>query len=401
MNRNILSILVLIAVALGGWFIGARFGPVWSGDDLAPVPLTNKTVGKPDKAATPVRLPETVQAQGRLRPAGGLLRIVASPGERVSSLTSKKIGDQVEADEVLATLSSRSLREKDLKLAEARREDAMAQLEFEQSQASYKLKSAELAVAEANAAEQKISEQVATIDLLRSQLVAAQRLRERLQNLFDNATTRSLVNQTDLEKQQLLVEQLELQIQQAEQSRESATNSAGRAKQSAQNNLDNVKFAIANAADGIPLKSLDAAVALARKAFEMSQVRAPAAATIVDITVQEGDSVTNQPIMVLADLSQMNCEVEVVDAFLKRIDIEAHPELRAKITHTALPEPLFGRVIAKGLMVGSVSLPSPNPFEKVDQRTGIVTVKLDRPEMAAQFINLQVTVEIETKPGTF
>jgi ABC exporter DevB family membrane fusion protein len=390
--RPVLFTVLILLAAVGGWFLGARFGPQpappSSTDEVAVDALPNS--------------PSTIFGQGKLVPASGLINIVAQPGERVVKMTDKKIGDEVSKDEVLVTLYSRVLRERDLELARARRADALKNVEFEKQQAAYKLKSAQLALDEANASDRKIDDQAQAIDLLRIQLEDAQQLLERLQNLRSNPATKDLVNQTDIEKQTLLVKQVSWQIEQAEMEVKTARESAARAKELAQNNLNTIQYSIANSDEAVPLKSLDAAVALAQQAYEMTEIHSPIDhATIVDIVVREGNSVTNQPIMVLADVSQMDCVVEVVDSFLKSIDVEKYKNLRARITGSALKQPLTGTVIAKGIMIGPVSLKDPNPFARVDQRTGIVTVRLDDPASAAKFVNLQVNVEIEVEPGTF
>ena len=392
MRRLFFSVVILLA-AVGGWFLGTRFGPHLSSAFSTEDAATTKQV-------VPV-IPRTIFGQGKLVPASGLINIVAQPGERIATMTDKQIGDQVSKDETLVTLYSRILREKDLELAKARRADALQNVEFEKQQAAYKIKSAQLALDEANASEQKIEEQAGAIDLLKSQLEDAQQLLQRLQNLQSNPATKELVNQTDLDKQSLLVKQISRQIEQAEFDVKTARSSAARARELAQNNLNTIQFSITNADDAVPLKSLDAAVALAEQAYELTQIHSPIdQATIVDMIVREGDSVTNQPIMVLADLSQMNCVVEVVDSFLKTIDLEKYQNLRARITGSALPKPLMGTVVSKGIMIGPVSLKDPNPFARVDQRTGSVIVKLDDSAAAAQFVNLQVNVEIEVEPGT-
>ncbi len=393
MRKYLLTFLFLAAIG-ASWYAGARLGLPRARTNSEPDRDSENIVA----AAQAGRL---IHGQGKLEPASGLMNIVAAPGERIAFMTKKTVGDMVDADEILVTLQTRVLREKDFELAKARRADALKNFEFEKQQATFKLKSAELALAEASASDQKIAEQAKSIDLLNSQLDVASQLLQRLQRMKSNPATKTLVNQTDVDKQGLLVKQLELQIEQAQLNVEMATQSAARAKQVAENNLQTMEFTIANAKDAAPLETLDAAVALARQGFELTQIRSPIDhATILEIIVREGDSVTNQPIMVLGDLSEMNCKVEVVDSFLKSIDVEKHQNLRARITGNALENPLMGSVIAKGIMIGPVSNKNPNPFAKVDQRTGVVTIRLDDPAAAAEFVNLQVSVEIETEPGT-
>ncbi len=302
----------------------------------------------------------------------------------------------------LLTLQSQILREKDLELAEARRDDALKKAKYEREQGEYQLDSAKLALAEANASDEKIASEAKKIVLLERQFTAAEKLFGRLKNIQSNPATADLINQTEVDKQQLMVEQLSLQIEQANLEIEMSQKSADRAKELANNNLKTVKYAVENSNEAIPLQSLNAAVAMAQQALEMTQIKSPIDnATILDIIVREGDSVTNQPVMVLGDTSQMHCITEVNDLFLNLIDLEKHNNLRARITSNAIEKPLMGTVIAKGVMIGPPSLKDPNPFASVDRRTATVTIKLDDSVTAVGFVNLQVEVEIEVEPGAF
>ena len=287
---------------------------------------------------------------------------------------------------------------RELKLAKARRSDAVKQAAIEKDQGQYKLSSAKLAVDEAKSADQKIKIEEQQIDLLRQQLSSHRSMLSRLQQIKSDPSTSRLLNQTDLEKQELVVSQLELQIEQALLTVKQARSSAGRAKVVAENNVAAVKNGLDNATNLIPLDSLDAAVELAEAAWEMTQLKSPIPnAKILDIIVREGDSVTNQPVMVIGDTSEMHCIAEVSDQFLHQIDIDVN-ELRATISSSAISEVLTGTVIGKGVMVGAPSLADPNPFATVDRRTGSVTIRLDDSTAAEKLVNLQVDVEIQLTP---
>ena len=250
------------------------------------------------------------------------------------------------------------------------------------------------------AAQQKIKIEEQKIDLLRRQLSSHQTMLTRLTQIKSDPTTSRLLNQTDVEKQQLVVAQLKLQIEQATLTVEQARSSAGRAKSVAENNLNAIKNGLENANESVPLDSLDAAVELAQVATDMTQLKSPLPkARILDVIVREGDSVTNKPVMVIGDTSEMHCIAEVSDQFLHQIDLDGN-ELRAKISSPAIPKTLTGIVISKGVMIGAPSLTDPNPFAKVDRRTGNVTIRLDDSEAVSSLVNLQVDVEIEIEPGT-
>ena len=397
-TRAFLIILFASLTGVAGWYLGTRYGPSSPSDGgLNSATNANAALGASSADATR----KTIRCQGKLEPSSGLIRIVAPSGERIARLTDKKVGHVVEAGEALLTLQSQVLREKDLELANARRADALLKTEFEKGQGSFQLASAELALVQANASDEQITSEAKKIALLQRQLDAGEQLLKRLQGIQSNPATTDLVNQTDIDKQVLMVGQLKLQIEQAHLDVEFSQKSADRAKDIAKNNLMTVQDSLENADKAAPLKTLDAAVALAKQALEMTEIKSPIDnATILDIIVREGNSVTNQPVMILGDTSKMVCIAEINDLFLKLIDLEKHPKLRARISGIALEQPLSGTVISKGIMIGPPSLKDPNPFASVDRRTGTVTIQLDDSEFAAKFVNLQVDVEIEIEPGS-
>lgn len=396
--RAFLIILFAALTGVAGWFVGTRFGPSQSPASGPHQSLADEFSAVPDSNLGQRKF---IRCQGKLEPASGLIKIVAPPGERVARLSEKQVGETVAKDEILLVLQSRKLREKDLALANARLKDAIQQIEFEKGQGSYKLASAELAVAEADASDEKIASEAKKINLLKRQLVAARELLDRLQKIQSNPVTTDLVNQTDIDKQILMVEQLNLQIEQADLEIDLSQKSANRGKEVAKNNFLTVRDSLANAEKATPLSTLRAAVELAQHALEMTEIKSPIDnATILDIIVREGNSVTNQPVMILGDTSEMICVAEVNDLFLRKIDLVRHPDLRARITSSAWDQPLTGRVVEKGIMIGPPSLKDPNPFASVDRRTGTVTIMLDDAELAAKFVNLQVDVEIEIEPDS-
>lgn len=396
--RAFLLILSLIGVALLGWYGGATQKAAKEAAVDGPQAAAESQASA---EASPSQVASTIRCQGKLVPRSGLIQIVAPVGSQISKLTEKSIGDEVLQDEVLATLQGRQVREKELNLAKARRADAIKQAKLEKEQAQFKLSSAELAVEEAAAADEKISVEKQKIGLLERQLETNMSLLKRLQQIKSDPATARLLNETDVEKQELMVAQLELQIEQAELTVEQARKSAARAMTVAENNVKAVENGLANADKLVPTKSLDAAVELATAAWGMTELKSPIPkARILDIIVREGDSVTNKPVMVIGDTSEMLCVAEVSDQFLHRIDLKENSNLRAKVTSSAVSNPLMGTVVSKGVMIGAPSLSDPNPFAKVDHRTGNVTIRLDDSSAAAKLVNLQVEVEIELKPGS-
>ena len=395
--RTLLTILLVGGLAVGGYLLSSYSGPKpASPSGVAAANASNANGFIQDDRESGSIVSDTIRCQGTLKPASGLINIVAPVGSRIESLVDVPVGGSVKKGDVLVTLQSREIREQDLKLAKARRSDALSQAQYEGDQAQYKLSSAKLAVEEAKAADEKIAASKQKIKLLARQLNAGQSLLSRLDSLRNNPTTHDLLNQTDLDKQRLLVEQLQLQIEHANLEIELAKKSAGRAQQAAENTVSTIKSSLQNADKAIPKTTLDAAVEMAQLALDMTQIKSPIDnATVLDIIVREGDSVTNKPVMVIGDTSEMHCVAEVSDQFLHLIEFEEGVKMKATITASAFSRPLTGTVISKGVMIGAASLSDPNPFGKVDRRTGNVTIKLDDADAAKELVNLQVNVEIK------
>jgi HlyD family secretion protein len=132
----------------------------------------------------------------------------------------------------------------------------------------------------------------------------------------------------------------------------------------------------------------------------MTEIKSPIDGKILDIIVRKGDSTTDRPIMIVADTDNMQCLAEVNDSLLQHIVLDENANPRVKITSPAFESAIWGNVVNKGLMISPPSLKNPNPFASVDRRTGTLTIALDDNETAAQFVNLQVEVEVEVIPGS-
>ena len=394
--RTTLTILLVCGLAVGGYFVSSYSGSKSATDADGTAENDSDKNGSTPNAEPDSIVSNTIRCQGTLKPASGLINIVAPVGSRIASLIDVPVGGSVKKGEVLATLQTRDIRAQDLKLAKAQRADAMSKAEFESDQAQYKLSSAKLAVEEAKSTDQKIAASKQKIKLLTRQLSTGESLLGRLDSLRSNPATHDLLNQTDLDKQRLLVEQLQLQIEQANLEIELAKKSSHRAQQAAENAVSTIESSLENADKAVPTTTLDAAVEMAQLALDMTEIKSPIDnATVLDIIVREGDSVTNKPIMVIGDTSEMHCVAEVSDQFLHFIEISDKKKLKAIIKASALPKALTGTVISKGVMIGAASLSDPNPFGKVDRRTGNVTIKLDSADDAKTLVNLQVDVEIK------
>ena len=383
-----MRIAYIILVVLTGavcWFLGTQYGV-----DKAIVSSQS-----PASETEVVEPPPTIHAQGKLEPKSGVVRIVAPPGEKIDSLFERSVGDPVKIDDNLVQLDSRRVRQKELELAIARKADAEAQAQFEKEQGEFKRQAAQLAVQQALANRSEIENKSKNIPLLQKQRETAGDVLGRLRTLGADPVTRQLINQTDIEKQQLLVDQLDVQIEQAKTELELASEKISRGQQAAEIDLKTVEFSLQQYGSAIPKRSMETAIQAATMALDATEIKSPINGTILDIIVREGDTVANLPVMLLGDTSEMHCIAEVNDSQMRFVKEGA----KAMISSSALEQPIYGTVKSKGIMIGPPSMKDPNPFGSVDRKTGKIVIVLDDADVARKFVNLQVDVAIELTPG--
>ena len=376
--RIALTLLLMLLAAVAGWYVGTQ------------------NVGQPfvelesDESSQPQEQNPRVRGIGELEPHSGVLQIMAPMGQRIESVYDLKIGDTIQRGQPIVKLAGTEKAEMELLVAEARYADAEKKESLEKSQGRLQKQAAEIALQEARSRRQELESQAKGIVLLNAQLTTANDLLGRLQNLKGNPATQKLVGTAEIDKQRLVVQQLETKIEQSQDEIRLAEEKIERAEQAALLDLKRVEKLLNETA--LPENSLDAAIAAARKALEMMEIKSPIDGAILDIVVRPGDTATNRPVMIVGDTSRMVCVAEINDSSLAKVSLGA----KASISSTALPDPLKGKVISKGIMIGSPSLQDPNPFASVDRKTGRVLIELENSEVAGKFVNLQVDVSIET-----
>ena len=168
------------------------------------------------------------------------------------------------------------------------------------------------------------------------------------------------------------------------------------AVETAQQTLDLANRALNNAQQTRqPPRSIKLAEAIAKNQYDNSKIVAPADGEVIRIHLREGDTVANFPLLEIADLSSLIVEAEVYFANLN----EVRSGQSVRISSPALTSEMTGRVISKTNYIGAGILQSPNPLAMADQETAKVKIQIDPSfnEIARSFLNLQVSVEIDTK----
>lgn len=345
---------------------------------------------------------DAILAQGQIKPRGGIVSILAPPGDRLEEIMVEE-GDQVEIDQPLARLASQAAREGELEVAKIKlREAKQAKAALEQV-AQAKLQVAEVGLAQARLkvrqAEEDLAEAKATggrFDLLSQQVELAETQLGKLREASNDPTGGRLVSSNALEQQQLKVNQARGDLRTAKRQAEAAIEAGQLAVQSAEEDLRAARLEVESASAGNSLDSLAEQIKLLELQVEATRILSPIAGTILSIDAKEGQATSGMPWMRIANLQEMVVKAEVNVASLRRVKRNA----RALITSPAFEGSLEGRVETISQMIGSPTLPSPNPMAKVDYRTVEVTIVLseDAAKQARQLINLQVEVAIAAEP---
>ena len=381
--RNALIVLLILAAAAAGWYGGTQ---------NAKPPTPNIA---DDSAAIPSVPRTAIRGIGKLEPHSGVLKIMAPIGQRIESIFDLEIGSAVDNEQAIVKLAGTDKAEIELALALAKKADARKKEAVEKSQGDLQKQAAVLALQEARAKRGEVESKGKGIELLKAQLATANEMLRNLQNLKSNPATSRLIGIADIEKQKLVVQQIETKITQSHEEIRLAGEAIGRAEAAAKLDIERVETLLGESM--LPENSINAAIDGAQRALEMLQIKSPISGTVLDIVVRPGDTATNRPVMLIGDTSRMVCVAEINDSSLAKVQVGA----AATITSSAIEQDLAGTVVSKGVMIGAPSMKDPNPFASVDRKTGRVVIELADSEVASKFVNLEVDVAIEPASESF
>ena len=378
-----MTFLLILASAGGGWYIGTQFTR-----QTEAVNSTPPTKIVESESTTPIR------GIGKLEPQSGVIKVMAPIGQQVESLFDLKIGSEVITDQPIVKLAGAEKAEMELQLALANKVDAEKKESFEKSQGLLQRQAAELALEEARSKRDEIENKSQGVELLRAQFQLANEMLQKLENLKSNPATSRLVGQSEIDKQRLVVHQLRTKIGQSEDEIRLAKDKIERAERVAELDIERIEALLRESA--LPMNSLNTAINAANKAIDLLEIKSPINGKVLDIVVRPGDTATNQPVMLIGDTSKMVCVAEINDSSLHRVQVGA----TATVSCAAIEQAITGKVVSKGVMIGPPSMKDPNPFARVDRKTGQVVIELDNSSAAANFVNLQVDVAIESSVGS-
>jgi HlyD family secretion protein len=378
--------LILLGLALGvgvafGYY--AVYGPV-----------------RPNQANRPgnkVRNPP--KGQGTLEARNGPV-LIASPliGFLVKTVAVKE-GDLVSRNDLLVEIDALAATE-EVRIAEAQKNDATERLQNEREIAQLRVDAADLAVKQATDAKQlELDTQKKRIEVAELKVKQADsdlRRLEALQSGVDPIVSAQQVDQQRVLKELAIAERdatsvgltrleqtLDFQMQKASSEQKGAAS------------------ALAIAQRSKAVETLESQVALAKLKLGQTKVTAPLSGTVINVAVHEGEVVTNQPLLQIADLTDMICLAEVDVSEVPQLKENGEALIKSRAFHG---QTIKGRIERIGNLAGSAMLRPLDPRQAVDRSVTHVTIRInaaevmkamggDQKTVGAALVGLQVDVE--------
>ncbi len=345
-----------------------------------------------------------VVAQGQLEPAGGVLPVMAMVGDRVEEISVSE-GDRVEVGQSLGRLQSLEVRQSELEVAQTQLEEARVNVASERRVAEanlevarVELKKAELQLNQATERFRRAESEGGRLDLLRQRVTLAENRLEQMRQASEGPDADRLVSPASLNQQELEVRQARADWEAARHEAMEEIETGKLSIEVAKQEVEAAEVAIEAGKAAASLGSQERRIKLLELQVESAQLISPIDGQVLSVDAVPGASVTAQPLLQLADTSDMICRAEVNVADLRRIG----PGSEARVSSPALPQPLRGTVRSISRMVGSPKLPSPSPMARVDWRSAEVIIGIEESDAAAasELVHLQVDVAIAATADT-
>lgn len=360
----------------------------------------------------------TAIALGSIEPAGSVISIPATPGERVEVLDPDVVVNQkIPENGILGKLGSYRSRKSQLEALQQKRvfTERKYELDRQLAEARVKATAAQLAQAKAKQREARLSQQRLTV-LKESSEIASEDLRQ-LVGLAQRDP--QLVTEQQLRRQSNENERAATDLRIAQESYEPALTAAMAAVEAAEANHLAAEQALAQLEIMNPVDAIDWEIKLGKQALAESILWAPnvdrskvdavdiefkndpedeGRYTVLEIFAPEGSYVAHLPVLRLADLSEMACIAEVYEAEAGKLKVDQPVLITSKAFDSKFEEGLPGKVERISKVIASPGLQPRNPMAPVDRSVVQVRVRIDEDNQAAvaeaaKWIGLQVKVK--------
>ncbi|MEJ2080240.1 MAG: efflux RND transporter periplasmic adaptor subunit [Acidobacteriota bacterium] len=331
-----------------------------------------------------------VAALGRVEPEDGFIQIATGLPDRVSSILVKE-GDRVETNAALVVLESHDERQRARDLVRTQLAEAELRHRRESELARAQLAEAEASLDQARRLPPLDVEACRTeVDRLR---IRKEEARKNLSR-FDALAQRNSVSASEKERYEVAFQDsekaLEIALTRLQEAKERETTELSEAE----HRVQTARAALAQAIDSSNIGELKKKLTLAETQLDQTIICAPSAGEVLQVFAKPGEASAGSPLLLLGDTSRL-CVVAEVDesdaAFVRKAQ-------RAQISSRALPEAIPGSVESVGHVILRNNLRDLDPAARADRRVVEVRIRLDDPQAARRFLNLQVDVEIITGP---
>lgn len=355
--------------------------------------------GVPRPALLAVRGPAAsghVVGQGKVMPASGFYQLAGDPGDEISAVLVSP-GTRVSQGELLMTMKSETLYEKQLAVAHKQLEQAVARKEQALTEAQLRVQAAELKRQQISGQTESLQNQARLLELAAGQVAAAERVVKQLNSIAQDPLTREFVGRIEIEKQQVAVGDAKLDLATQEDTFARASRDVELAAAVADQELEAAvtlrKITAAMDARG----AIEAEIEALEEKRQSTSLRAPVDGVVLRVHGKPGEKSGAFPLIEMADLSTLVCEVEINEVDAGRVQVGD----TALMTSRAFGDKVLrGKVLSKSAIVGQPMLRSLDPLARVDYRavTAVVEIDPDASDISAEGW-LQLQVEVRLEPG--
>jgi HlyD family secretion protein len=365
---------IVVSFVLGGLTVYLRGNPSSS----------TETLGTSDSSS----VLDKVVALGRIEPEEGVRSLGVAVPDRIAKIQVEE-GAHVKQNDVLVVLDSLVMRDLETKLADIQRREAEkrrdaitasgeAQIEVEKTRQNHVEQVEPL----------EIEAQEGKIKFLKAQKANAEKDAQRY------AAAGDTISEQDKEKQKLLLSQIRAELVAAECLLKKMNKAKELNRNLAETQLKAARADLERNRSAISLDLLDRQCEQARQRLKDARLLAPIDGKVLRVLAREGELVGGQPILQLANTSQMIVLAEVYETDIQRVRIGQEATVTSHVFKR--DHPLKGKVIWKGSSIGKARVTDLDPRASVDNRVVEVKIKLDESERVADLIGHQVRVEILT-----
>jgi HlyD family secretion protein len=339
----------------------------------------------------------TVAALGRIQTKDKIINLSGPSALQTARLDKVlvKEGDYVRRGQVIAVLDN--VKQLQTILERAKAGVQVTEAELAQAKAGT-TRQGEIAAQEAIIAnleaqfQGEITTQKARIAELEPQLKNAQVEYARFQSLYEQGAVSASTHDSRL----LAVETLQAQLKQAKSTLNQTLSSFPIQIREAKARLENLKEVrpVDVEVAQQELERAKASVLEAKANLDLAYVRAPIDGRILNVNTFPGETISEQGIVELTQTQEMYVLAEIYETDINKIKVGQ----KVSVSSRALPKTLTGTVERIGVQIGQRNVVNNDPTISLDSRIAEIRILLDSKDsdIAANFINLQVDVKIET-----